>query len=57
MVVSQNRAIGFVSQWDIRVEFERDASLRGTEIVATANYGVGEIDDSSGVGLLTDVSV
>lgn len=57
MVVSPNRALGFVSQWDIRVEFERDASLRGTEIVATANYGVGEIDDAAGVGLLTDVSI
>lgn len=54
MLVSPNRAIGYVSQWDIRVEFERDASLRATEIVATANYGVGEIDDTSGVGLLTD---
>ncbi len=53
-LVSRDRAIGFVSQWDIRVEFQRDASMRGTEIIATANYGVGEIDDSSGVGLLTD---
>lgn len=54
MLVSPNRALGFVQNWDIRVEFERDASLRATEIVATANYGVGEIDDTSGVGLLTD---
>lgn len=54
MMVSVNRALGFVEKWPARVEFERDASLRATEIVVVAAYGVGEIDDTSGVGILSD---
>lgn len=48
------RATGFVEKWPVRMELERDASLRATEIVVTAAYGVGEIDDTSAVGLLSD---
>lgn len=54
MIVDVNRAIGFVEKWAARVEFQRDASLRAVEAVTVANYGVGEIDDSSGVGILSD---
>jgi len=54
MIVDVNRAIGFVSKWDARVEFQRDASLRAIEAVTVADYGVGEIDDSSGIGILSD---
>lgn len=51
---SRDRALGYVSRWDIRVEFERDASLRGTEVVVTAAYATGEIDDTSGVRIVSD---
>jgi hypothetical protein len=54
MLVGSDRALGYVSKWDVRVELERDASLRATEIVITAMYGVGEIDDTSGVAILSD---
>jgi len=48
------RALGYVEKWAIRPEMERDASLRGTEVVATAAYAVGELDDASGVAIITD---
>lgn len=49
-----SRALGFVERWIARVELERDASLRGTEIVVTAAYAVGEIDDTSGQRIVSD---
>ncbi len=48
------RAIGYVEKWAIRPELERDASLRATEIVVTSAYAVGEIDDTSGVRIISD---
>ena len=48
------RAIGYVEKWAIRPELERDASLRGSEIVVTAAYAVGETDDVSGVRIVSD---
>jgi len=54
MLVSRERAIGLVRKWDVRVGLERDESLRGLEVVVTMAYGVGEIDDTSGVGILSD---
>ena len=48
------RAIGFVEKWAIRPEMERDASLRGTEVVVTAAYALGETDDISGVRIISD---
>lgn len=48
------RAIGFVEKWAIRPELDRDPSLRGTEVVVTAAYAVGETDDISGVRIITD---
>jgi len=47
-------ALAYVEKWGVRVEQERDASLRGTEVVVTAAYAVGEIDDTRGVGIITD---
>jgi len=49
-----SRAIGFVEKWAIRPEMERDASLRGTEVVVTAAYAFGETDDTSGVRIISD---
>lgn len=47
-------AIGFVQEYDFRIETDRDISMRGNEIVATASFGVGEIKDDWGVELLVD---
>ncbi len=49
-----SRAIGYVEKWAIRPEAERDASLRGTEVVVTAAYAFGEVDDDSGVHIISD---
>ncbi len=54
MVVAAARALGHVEKWGGRVEYQRDASLRATEVVATMSYGVGEIDDASGVEVIHD---
>ena len=37
-------------------ERQRDASLRATEIVMTADYGVFELDDSKGFGFTADTT-
>jgi len=47
-------AIGLALGYDLRIEQERDASLRASELVFTSFYGVGEIKDSYGVELLVD---
>ena len=47
-------ALGYVEEWDFRIETQRDASIRGEELVATASFGVGEIKDSWGIELLVD---
>ena len=47
-------ALAYVEKWSVRTELQRDASLRATEIVVTANYGVGEVSDTRGVGVLSD---
>ena len=53
-IFAANRALGYVEKWAVRPELERDASLRATEVVVTAAYAVGELDDTSGVGIVTD---
>ncbi|HUX14937.1 MAG TPA: hypothetical protein VMW52_00605 [Phycisphaerae bacterium] len=54
MIVAPAHAIGHVSKWDVRVEPERDASLRAREIVVTACYAIGELRDAAGIGVITD---
>jgi hypothetical protein len=54
MIVSPRYAIGYLEKWPARVEMERDASLRATEIAVTAAYAVGELLDAAGVQVLTD---
>lgn len=44
-------AIGMAVQREFSIEPERDASLRATELNATATYGVGELYDEYGVEL------
>lgn len=50
-------ALGLAMMQDLKIETQRDASLRATEIVATAVYGVGELHDSYGVELHHDSSI
>ena len=52
-VFSQD-ALGLAMMQDLKIETQRDASLRADEIVATAVYGVGEIHDSYGVEMLNE---
>jgi len=47
-------ALGFVEGFDLRIETQRDISLRGTELVAVSYFGVGEVNDTHGVELLVD---
>ena len=41
-------ALGLAMMQDLKIETQRDASLRADEIVATAVYGVGELNDTNG---------
>ena len=47
-------ALGLAMMQDLKIETQRDASLRATEIVATAVYGVGELHDSYGIEMLNE---
>ena len=50
-------ALALAMMQDLKIETQRDASLRADEIVATAVYGVGELHDSYGVELHFDSSI
>ena len=50
-VIADKSALAVLMSTDTRTERQRDASLRATEIVMTADYGVFELDDSKGAGL------
>ena len=50
-------ALGLAMMQDLKIETQRDASLRADEVVATAVYGVGELHDSYGVELHHDSSI
>ncbi len=50
-------ALAIAMMQDVKVETQRDASLRADEIVATSVYGVGEIHDSYGIELHYDSSI
>ena len=52
-VFSQD-ALALAMMQDLKIESQRDASLRADEIVATAVYGVGELHDTYGVKLTAD---
>jgi len=50
-------ALALAEMQGLKIETQRDASLRADEIVATAVYGVGEIHDTYGVELHHDSSI
>ena len=50
-------AIGYMVKRNMRIEEQRDASLRATEYVGSMAYGVGELFDSYGVGIIGDAQL
>jgi HK97 family phage major capsid protein len=50
-------ALGLAMLQDIKIETQRDASLRADELVATAVYGVGELYDGYGIGIVADSTI
>ena len=50
-------ALAIAMMQDVKIETQRDASLRADEIVATSVYGVGEIHDTYGIELHYDSSI
>ena len=50
-------ALGLAMMQDLKIEVQRDASLRAAEIVATAVYGVGELNDTNGCEVEADSSI
>ena len=50
-------AIAMAMSGDIRIETQRDASARATELVGVATYGVVELHDSYGVEIEADSSI
>jgi len=50
-------ALAIAMKRDFQIEPERDASNRAFELNATAIYGVGELDDSFGVEVLSDAAL
>ena len=55
-VCADKTALAVLKSVDTRTERQRDASLRATEVVMTADYGVFELDDSKGVALTLDAA-
>lgn len=55
-IFSKGEALAFVAKREARVEFDRDASARLTEIVITSRYGVGELVDAWGETLISDTT-
>ena len=50
-------ALAMAMMQELKIETQRDASLRADEIVATAVYGVGELNDTYGVEVHSDSSI
>ncbi len=50
-------SIGLALKEDFKVETQRDASLRGTEIVASITYGKGAVKESYGCAVITDTTI
>ena len=55
-VIADKSAMAALNSVETRAERQRDASLRATEVVMTADYGVFELDDTRGAGLLYKIS-
>ena len=54
-VIADKTAMAALTSVDTRTERQRDASLRATEVVMTADYGVFELDDSRGASFIAEI--
>ena len=54
-VIADKTALAALTSVDTRTERQRDASLRATEVVMTADYGVFELDDSRGAAFIAEI--
>jgi hypothetical protein len=54
-VIADKTAMAALTSVDTRTERQRDASLRATEVVMTADYGVFELDDSRGASVRFEI--
>ncbi|MFA5634739.1 MAG: hypothetical protein WC977_02430 [Anaerovoracaceae bacterium] len=52
-IAQSGYTIGLVEKWATRGELQRDISMRANEVATTAAVGVGELEDASGVGILS----
>ena len=50
-------ALAYMVKRDMRIEEQRDASLRATEYVGSMAYGVSELFDAYGVRVLGDAQL
>jgi len=50
-------SLGLAMKTDFKIETQRDASLRATEIVATVTYGTGVVKDDYGCQVTTDAAL
>ena len=55
-VIADKSAMAVLQSIDSRTEKQRDASMRATEVVIVADYGVAELDDSRGAPLTFDAA-
>ena len=55
--VFHREALGLALMRDINIEVQRNALLRGDDLIATAMYGVGELYDGYGVAITADSSI
>jgi len=55
-VIADKSALCVLKSVDTKTERQRDASLRATELVMTADYGVFELDDSRGAAMTYDAA-
>jgi N4-gp56 family major capsid protein len=55
--VFHREALGLAMIGDIMIETQRRASYLGTDIVGACHYGVGELYDGYGVGVVADSSI
>lgn len=54
--IADQGALATLTSVKMNTERQRDASLRGTEVVMTSDYGVFELDDTKGAPMTYDVS-
>ena len=54
-VIADKTAMAALTSVETRTERQRDASLRATEVVMTADYGVFELDDTRGASVVFEI--